>query len=100
MKEVIGHSASYLKRIMSNRNVIHPDVKICRSVLLSAEHEWIEYKELWGVKSLLENESGPSGPKWDRPHKDQPPKPRVRWAKSLEWLAELEEHEQKKKITS
>lgn len=39
MKEVIGCLASYLKRIMSNRKVIHPDVKTWRSMLLSAEYE-------------------------------------------------------------
>ena len=99
MKEVIGHSTSYLRRIMSNRKVMRPGTGTWRPVLLTAGHEWIEYKGLWGVKSLLENESGPPGPKWDRPYKGQPPKPRVRWARPLEWLAELEEREQKKKIS-
>lgn len=100
MKEVIGRSTSYLKRIMSNRKVIHPDAKTWYSVLLSAEYEWIEYKGLWGVKSLLENESGPSGSKWDRPHKGQPPKPGMRWARPARMAGRTGEARKKKKNSS
>ncbi len=33
------------------------------------EPDWVQYKGLWGVKSFLKDESGPPGPKWDRPDK-------------------------------
>lgn len=95
--EQSGRSSSYLKRIMSNRKVTRPKEHSWQPIFLSEEHTWLEYQGLWGVKSLLGNESGPPGPKWDRSQKGQPPKLRKRWEKPLEWLAELEELEQKKK---
>ncbi len=88
--EEIGRSSSYLKRIMSNRKVVHPRLHEWKQVLLSPEPEWVKYKGLWGVKSLLKDESGPPGPKWDRPDKLFGVYPRKRWEKSLEWLKELE----------
>lgn len=94
--EPSGYSSSYLKRVMSDRKVVHPGERLWRPVLFPDGHGWLEYKGLWGVKSLLENESGPPGPKWDRPGKDQSIRPRKRWEKPLAWLAELEELEQKK----
>jgi hypothetical protein len=42
------------------------------------------------VKSLLQDESGPPGPKWDRPEKNLPPNERIRWGKPLDWLSLLE----------
>jgi hypothetical protein len=53
---------------------------------------WTEYPGLWGIKSLLADESGPPGPKWGRVgmldsflkyHKN--PNPRRRWKDSLKW---------------
>ena len=88
--EKIGRSSSYLKRVMSNRKVAHPGARQWKQVLLSPEPEWVKYKGLWGVKSLMKDESGPPGPKWDRPDKLFAVYPRKRWEKSLEWLRELE----------
>jgi len=88
--EEIGRSSSYLKRVMSDRQVVHPLSREWKQVLLSPEPGWVQYKGLWGVKSLLKDESGPPGPKWDRPDKLFAVYPRKRWDKSLEWLTELE----------
>jgi hypothetical protein len=88
--EEIGRSSSYLKRVMSNRKVKHPPVREWKQVVLSPEPDWVQYKGLWGVKSLMKDESGPPGPKWDRPDKLFEVYPRKRWDKSLEWLMELE----------
>jgi hypothetical protein len=88
--EEIGRSSSYLKRVMSNRQVAHPLLHEWKQVLLSPEPDWVQYKGLWGVKSFLKDESGPPGPKWDRPDKLFTVYPRKRWDKSLEWLTELE----------
>ena len=90
MQEAIGRSSSYLKRVMSNREVVHPASHEWKQVLLSPEPDWVQYKGLWGVKSFLKDESGPPGPKWDRPDKLFVVYPRKRWDKSLEWLTELE----------
>ena len=89
-REKIGISSSYIKRIMSNRKVVHPQSRQWKQVLLDPEPEWVNYKGLWGVKSLMKDESGPPGPKWDRPDKLFAVYPRMRWEKSLEWLTELE----------
>ena len=84
-------SSSYLKRIMSDRKITHPQVKTWRRVVLNPEPDWVQYKGLWGVKSLLREESGPPGPKWDRPRKGQVGvQERIRWNKPLDWLAVLE----------
>jgi len=88
--EEIGRSSSYLKRLMSDRKVVHPRVREWRQVLLFPEPDWVNYKGLWGVKSLMMDESGPPGPKWDRPDKLFAVYPRKRWEKSWEWLNELE----------
>ncbi|HET9910133.1 MAG TPA: hypothetical protein VFQ23_26045 [Anaerolineales bacterium] len=88
--EKIGISSSYLKRVMSNRKVVHPGLKEWKQVLLSPEPDWVQYKGLWGVKSLMKDESGPPGPKWDRPDKLFAVYPRKRWDQALEWLTELE----------
>ncbi len=84
-------SSSYLKRAKSDRAATRPSVHAWRHVILDPEPEWVQYKGLWGVKSPLGDESGPPGPKWDRPLKHQPAQPRRRWARPLAWLAELEE---------
>lgn len=89
-REAIGISSSYLKRTKSNRKVVHPPIREWKQVLLTPEPEWVNYKGLWGVKSLMKDESGPPGPKWDRPDKLFAVYPRKRWDKSLEWLTELE----------
>jgi hypothetical protein len=88
--EEAGKSSSYLKRIMSDRKVTHPASRVWKQVILSDETTWVEYKGLWGVKSLLADESGPPGPKWRRPDKFFRIQPRKRWEHPLEWLRELE----------
>ena len=88
--EEVGKSSSYLKRVMSDRKVTHPASREWRQIILSDETKWIEFKGLWGVKSLVKDESGPSGPKWERPDKFFAIHPRRRWEHPLEWLRELE----------
>ena len=88
--EVIGRSSSYLKRSKSHREAVQPRLREWKQVLLDPEPGWVNYKGLWGVKSLMKDESGPPGPKWDRPDKLFVVYPRKRWEKSLEWLTELE----------
>ena len=88
--EAIGISSSYLKRVMSHREVTHPQSREWKQVVLDPEPGWVQYKGLWGVKSVLRDESGPPGPKWDRPDKLFQIAPRKRWDRELEWLIELE----------
>ncbi|MCK6538642.1 MAG: hypothetical protein L6Q26_01180 [Anaerolineales bacterium] len=88
--EEVGKSTSYLKRVMSDREVTHPPSREWRQVLISEETDWVEFKGLWGVKSLLADESGPPGPKWGRPDQFFAVHPRKRWEHPLEWLRELE----------
>jgi len=88
--EAIGISSSYLKRVMSHRKVTHPQSREWKQVVLDPEPGWVQYKGLWGVKSVLRDESGPPGPKWDRPDKLFQIAPRKRWDRELEWLMELE----------
>ena len=88
--ETVGKSTSYLKRVMSDRKVTRPKAHGWKQILLSAEQTWVEYKGLWGVKSILKDESGPPGPKWDRPDQFFMIHPRKRWESPLEWLRELE----------
>ncbi len=91
LREGVVKSSSYLKRIMSDRQTTRPKIKEWRRVLLNPEPDWVQYKGLWGVKSLLRDESGPPGPKWDRPRRKQTGvTERRRWAKPLDWLEELE----------
>lgn len=91
LKERVIKSSSYLKRVMSDRTTSRPPVKEWKRVLLNPEPDWVQYKGLWGVRSLLSDESGPPGPKWDRVKKNQKTaKQRIRWSKPLSWLAELE----------
>jgi len=93
LKERVLKSSSYIKRVMSDRKTTRPKVKEWRRVVLSPEPDWLQYKGLWGVKSLLNDESGPPGPKWDRPSKDQVGvQERIRWGRPLDWLAQLEKH--------
>jgi len=88
--EAVGKSTSYLKRVMSDRKVTRPKSRAWKQVVLSPEQTWVEYKGLWGVKSILKDESGPPGPKWDRPDQFFTIHPRKRWERPLEWLRELE----------
>jgi len=91
LREGVMISKSYLKRIMSNRKTTHPKVKEWRCLLLNSEPDWVQYKGLWGVKSVLGEESGPPGPKWDKPDKKNTGvRERKRWGKPLDWLADLE----------
>jgi len=89
-RESIGISSSYLRRAKSDREVTHPGSRQWKQILLHPEPVWIQYQGLWGVKSLLQDESGPPGPKWDRPDKRFFVRPRKRWDWTLEWLMELE----------
>ena len=88
--EPVGMSSSYLKRVMSDREVARPPSGAWKQVLLDPEPGWVKYKGRWGVKSPLQDESGPPGPKWDRPDKLFKIRPRKRWDQALEWLMELE----------
>ncbi len=92
LREPVVKSTSYLKRVMSDRKVTRPSVKEWRRVVLNPEPDWVNYKGLWGVKSVQSDESGPPGPKWDRPDNLFNVNPRVRWEKPLEWLKMLENH--------
>jgi hypothetical protein len=83
-------SSIYLKRFLSDREVTHPPSHEWRHIILSEETKWVDYKGLWGVKSLLNDESGPRGPKWSRPDESFIIHPRQRWERPLEWLEELE----------
>lgn len=88
--EEVGLSSSYLKRALSGREVTHPASREWKQLLISEETAWVEFKGLWGVKSILADESGPPGPKWRRPDRFFAIHPRKRWAHPLEWLRELE----------
>jgi hypothetical protein len=91
LREGVMKSSSYLKRIMSDRKTTRPKIKEWCRIHLNSELDWVQYKGLWGVKSLLKEESGPPGPKWDRTKKGQVGvNQRRRWSKPLDWLAELE----------
>jgi hypothetical protein len=86
-------SDSYLKRHKSDRQTTRPKINEWQCILLNSEPDWVQYRGLWGVKSWLMEESGPPGPKWDRPQKGRVGVlERKRWGKPLDWLAELEEH--------
>ena len=90
-QEPMLNSTSYLKRVMSERKVSLPAKKEWQCVLLNSEPGWVQYKGLWGVKSMLGEESGPPGPKWDKPKgKQARVSERVRWDKPLKWLEQLE----------
>jgi hypothetical protein len=89
-REGMDMSISYLKRILSDREVTPPPAREWRQIMLSSETKWVEYKGLWGVKSMLKDESGPRGPKWSRPDESFIIHPRQRWERPLEWLQELE----------
>jgi hypothetical protein len=88
--EPVGMSTSYLKRAMSDREVTRPQSTAWKQVILDPEPDWVQYKGLWGVKSTLREESGPPGPKWERPDKLFQVYPRKRWDQALEWLVELQ----------
>lgn len=90
-REGVVRSSSYIRRVMSDRKTSRPKGKEWRRVLLNPEPDWVQYKGLWGVKSWLRDESGPPGPKWDRPRRKQTGVyERKRWGRPLEWLEELE----------
>jgi hypothetical protein len=93
LSEGLLKSTSYLKRAMSDRPVMRPASQQWKAILLDPEPEWVAFQGLWGVKSLLETESGPPGPKWDRPLKNRRPEIRLRWGQPLVWLKFLEAKE-------
>lgn len=84
-------SSQFLKRDKSRRETTPPAQNEWRRILLNFDCEWVQYKGLWGVKSWLNEESGPPGPRWERPKKNQPGvTERIRWGQPLKWLEELE----------
>jgi hypothetical protein len=84
-------ASDYLKDNRSHRETRMPRALEWQCCLLNSRQGWLQYKGLWGVKSLLDDESGPPGPKWEKPRKNQAGvSERVRWGKPLKWLAELE----------
>lgn len=90
-RERFMKSDSYLKRNKSDRETTRPKIHEWHRILLHPEPDWVQYKGLWGVKSWLVEESGPPGPRWTRPQKNQVGgSERTRWGKPLDWLAELE----------
>ncbi|MGE5250117.1 MAG: hypothetical protein ACM3QS_07855 [Bacteroidota bacterium] len=84
-------SSSYLKRSISDRAVTRPQREEWRCIVLNHHPDWLEFKGRWGVRSLIESESGPPGPKWERAVKNRPPEVRLRWGSPLDWLNILEE---------
>jgi hypothetical protein len=96
LRESMIRSKSYLKRVMSDRKTTHPKIKEWNCIPLNSEPDWVQYKGLWGAKSFIKEESGPPGPKWDRPKKDEVGvNERKRWGSPLGWLAELEKIDNK-----
>ncbi|HMZ06098.1 MAG TPA: hypothetical protein PK078_00655 [Anaerolineales bacterium] len=90
-KEPVIRSSDYLKQKMNDRKTTLLPNREWKRILLNSEPAWVQYKGLWGVKSFLNQESGPPGPKWDRLQKSQTGvRERVRWEKPLDWLAMLE----------
>lgn len=86
-------ASDVLKDNRSHRETEPPKIMEWQCCLLNSRTGWLQYKGLWGVKSLLDDESGPPGPKWEKPRKNQAGvNERVRWGKPLEWLAQLERH--------
>ncbi len=77
----------YLKQSLADRKVSRPLIREWNCVLLNSETRWVQYKGLWGVKSLLSEESGPPGPKWDRPKNWRADvSERLRWSDPLQWM--------------
>jgi hypothetical protein len=93
VKEGFLRSSRFIKDIMFERKTTRPAIREWRRVLLNSEPGWVQYKGMWGVKSLLDDESGPPGPKWERPRRKQSGvSQRIRWGKPLDWLSKLEKH--------
>jgi hypothetical protein len=93
IKEGATQSSQILKRTMSRRKTTRPTSDEWRRILLNSDCDWVQYKGLWGVKSWLGEESGPPGPRWERPKKKQPGvKERMRWGSPLKWLEQLEKN--------
>ena len=86
-------SSHYLIYIMSDRNTTRRKIKEWDCILLNSEPDWVQYKGLWGVKSWFKKNQGPSGPKWDRPKKDEiGVNEGKRCGNSLDWLIEFEKY--------
>ncbi|MBL8063253.1 MAG: hypothetical protein JNK32_09560 [Anaerolineales bacterium] len=92
-KEPAIRSSDYLKQLMNDRKTTLLPNREWKRILLNSEQGWVQYKGLWGVKSFLNQESGPPGPKWDRLQKSQlDVTERMRWERPLEWLSRLEKN--------
>jgi len=91
LKEEETQSGKVLIRRKSRRPVTRPAQTVWRRILLNSEWDWVQYKGLWGVKSWLREESGPPGPRWERPKHHQPAEERARWGSPLLWLKTLQE---------
>jgi hypothetical protein len=55
---------------------------------------WVNFQGLWGVKSFLKDESGPTGPMWGR-WEIGAQFPRLRWQWPLQWLEVLEDEQKR-----
>ncbi len=92
VKEKAEPSSKFLKRVMSRRDTVRPSSSNWRRILLNSNCDWVQYKGLWGVKSWLKEESGPSGPRWERPRTHESARERIRWGQPLKWLELLEKN--------
>jgi hypothetical protein len=93
IKEPQTQSSKLLKWQKSRRKTTLPALDCWQRVLLNSDCDWVQYKGLWGVKSWLNEESGPPGPRWERPRKNQTAaQERIRWGSPLQWLEKLEKN--------
>lgn len=60
------------------------------SPVLVEKEGWIAYPGLWGAKTLLKDESGPTGPMWSR-KKGGTQAQRTRWQSPATWMAKLQQ---------
>ncbi|MCZ2127530.1 MAG: hypothetical protein LC099_07135 [Anaerolineales bacterium] len=83
-------SDNYLKQSLADRRTSRPPIQLWKCVLLNSETGWVQYKGLWGVKNFLGDESGPPGPKWERPKDNGDAEERLRWSDPLAWMTSLQ----------
>jgi len=57
-------------------------------VLSNSLPGWVEFPGLWGSKTILKDESGPTGPKWARAKRGKQLE-RIRWQKPVRWLSKI-----------
>jgi hypothetical protein len=98
MKEEIAFSGHKLT-LERRKEVCKPERHAWQVQLIPRDSlpPWVKYQGLWGIKSLLPDESGPPGPKWDRVSMTDAflkyvkvPQPRRRWKNPLKWRLCLE----------